>query len=235
MRASTRQVARVLSRNASSSLAARSTFYTVDCGVSLVVREEPTSVVRRLIETNHYSGKTTKNVWRSFGVYYEDRLEGAIQIGYGIRPKMKTHLFDGPPEAVREFDRMYLTDLLPPNAESAVIGGLLRYLKRTYPEVAVLITYADGIRGKVGTIYQATNAIYIGAVAGEFYFLPSGEAVHPVTMWHWHKTRKREVLNKLYPGIKHIRGAQHRYIYILDPTWRSRLKVPIQPYPKHNV
>lgn len=233
LRASTKKVARVPSRNLGSSPSARSTSFVVDVGVALVVREVETSVVRKVIETHHYSHKTTKNVWKSFGVFYEGKLEGAMQLGYGIRPKLKKHMFDGPPEAVREFDRMWLSDLLPPNSESAVIGGLVRYLRARYPEVAVLITYADGIRGKVGTIYQATNATYIGAIAGEFYFLPSGEAVHPVTMWHWHKTRKREVLARLYPGIRHVRGDQHRYLYFLDRSWRARLKMPTQPYPKN--
>lgn len=190
------------------------------------------SEVERMLCENHYSEKVTKNVWRSFGIYSGRKLVGAMQIGYGIRPKLKEHIFDGPADMVREFDRMYMTDEMPKNSESAVIGGLIKYLRANYPEVAALITYADGIRGKVGTIYQATNAVYIGEVDGEFYETPSGEYIHPVSLWHKFGTRSRDVLAQKIPGIKHVRGPQHRYVYFVDRKWASKLKVPSLPYPK---
>ena len=201
-------------------------------GLDVDVVEVAQSEVERMLVENHYSEKVTKNVWRSFGIYKGRKLVGAMQIGYGIRPQMKTHIFDGPPDMVREFDRMYVTDEMPKNTESAVIGGLIKYLRANYPEVAALITYADGIRGKVGTIYQATNAVYIGAVDGEFYETADGEYIHPVTIWHRYKSRSRDFLAEKLPGIKHVRGPQHRFIYFVDRKWSERLKLPAQPYPK---
>ena len=37
------------------------------------------------------------------------------------------------------------------------------------------------------------------------------------------------VVVKLVP-----QAAKHRYIYFLDPAWRSRLKVSVLPYPRWN-
>jgi len=183
-----------------------------------------------VIRSHHYSGKSTPNRFKSFRI---NGGLGYIQLGYGIKPAQK-HTIS--PLIVKgnfaEFDRMWLSDELPKLSESRAIGLLLSYLKKTMPELKFIITYADESAGNIGTIYQATNAIYIGSVPVDFYRLPSGERVHPVSMWHRHKTRAMAFLQELYPGIEHIQvGRQHRYIYVLDQKicrqWTKRL-----PYPK---
>ena len=57
-----------------------------------------------IISKHHYSGKPTKNSFLSFLVYYNGEVNGALQLGYGIRPKIKGE-YD--PDEVREFDRMW--------------------------------------------------------------------------------------------------------------------------------
>lgn len=200
----------------------------------LLVLEVDNAIVDNLLIKNHYSRRITTNRWRSFGIFHHQMLVGAMQIGYGIRPQIKDKIIrGGDSETVKEFDRMYVDDTLPKNSESRIIGYLLRYLRKKYPGVKVLISYADGIRGNIGTIYQATNFDYIGRVRGEFYYIPSkDEWVHPVSMYHRHNTRNIETLRKIYPDIQHIRGWHYRYVYFLDPKWKERLLVPIQPYPK---
>lgn len=63
-----------------------------------------------------------------------------------------------------------------------------------------------------GTIYKAANYEHIDTIKADFYVLPSGERVHPVTMWHRHKTRAWEVLKELYPGIKKAEGFQLKFL-----------------------
>lgn len=113
---------------------------------------------------------------------------------------------------------MWLSDELPKFSESQCISLLLSYLKQVYPEIKFVITYADGSVGNKGTIYRATNAEFLGEIPCDFYILPSGERIHPVSMWHKHKTRAKEFIEKEYPGIKHIKGqfSQYRFLYILD-------------------
>lgn len=192
----------------------------------ITLTEVESKDIRKLIEENHYSHKTTPNHFLSFDV--NDGL-GAIQLGFGIRPHMKhtiSKLINK--ENYCEFDRMWLDDCLPKNSESQTIGLLIRYLKINYPNIKFIITYADGSAGNVGTIYKATNAIQINPIMCDFYQLPNGERVHPVSMWHRHKTRAKEFLEKQYPGYKHIKGTkknslyQYRYIYILDKKLRNQ-------------
>lgn len=115
----------------------------------------------------------------------------------------------------REFDRMYLSDNCPKFSETIVLSLLTHYLKLAHPEIKHLISYADTSAGKTGTIYRAANYRFEKAIKADFYILPSGERIHPVTMWHRHRTRKKEVLEKIYPGIKKADGQQLKFVYDL--------------------
>lgn len=190
--------------------------------LKIVVTEK--SIADKIVIKQHYSKKVTKNSFLSFLV--NDGL-GVLQLGYGIRPEMKHNISkEINKENYCEFDRMWLSDELPKYSESKVIGLLISFLKRVYPRIKFIITYADESAGNTGVIYQATNAIEIESVDVDFYLLPNGERIHPVSMWHRHKTRAKEFLQKEYPGIKHIKGGfkQRRYLYILNNKMRKKFQ-----------
>ena len=156
-----------------------------------------------IIVPHHFSHKVTKNSCLNLLVLYKDKIRGAMQIGYGIRPHIKTEkgeVLDY--HQVREFDRMWLSDEMPKFSETICLSLLHKYIRATHKEIKYLISYADTSIGNKGTIYKAANYEHIDTIKADFYVLPSGERVHPVTMWHRHKTRAWEVLTKLYPGIK---------------------------------
>lgn len=136
-----------------------------------------------------------------------------MQIGYGIRPHIKTER-DGVLDwhKVREFDRMWLSDDMPKYSESICLSLLHHYLRATHKEIKYLISYADTSIGNTGTIYKAANYELTGRLKADFYLLPSGERVHPVTMWHRHKTRVWKTLEELYPGIKKADGFQLKFL-----------------------
>ena len=184
----------------------------------------PSTIVDNLVKKYHYSHKPTKNRFLSFLV---NKDKGFLQLGYGIRPKIKhtisKYIVSG---NFCEFDRMWLSDELPKNSESQVISLLLFYLKNVYPKIKFVITYADGSVGNRGTIYKASNAIPIGKVPVDFYLLPSGERIHPISMYHRHKSRSKYTVEKNYPGIKHIKGGeyQYRFLYILNKGMRKKFQ-----------
>lgn len=191
---------------------------------TITLREESGGVADKLVIEHHYSHKATKNRFLSFLV--NDGL-GVLQLGYGIRPHMKhTIATEITKDNFCEFDRMWLSDEMPKTSESQVIGLLMSYLKQVYPQIQFVITYADESVGNKGTIYQATNAMEIDSVQTDFYILPSGERIHPVSMWHRHKTRAKAFVEKQYPGIKHIKGEfrQRRYLYILHNGLRRKFQ-----------
>ena len=162
-----------------------------------------------IIIKNHYSHKVTKNSFLSFLVYYKGEVHGALQLGYGIKPRSKGEYN---PDEVREFDRMWLSDVMPKFSETITLSLLHHFLKKAYPEIKHLISYADTTVGNEGTIYKAANYRLIKKIKADFYILESGERVHPITMWHRHGTRKWSFLTQQYPNIKKADGFQIKYV-----------------------
>lgn len=197
----------------------------------LTITEVDSASVTPIIEKYHYSHKATPNHFLSFDV---NNGLGAIQLGYGIRPKMKHTISKYIDNNYCEFDRMWLDDVLPKNSESQVISLLLKHLRKYHPHIQFVITYADGSAGNVGTIYKATNANRLDPIPCDFYLLPTGERVHPVSMYHRHKTRAWATMQALYPGIKHIKGTkkneiwQYRFLYVLTNYMRKKYQEEIR-------
>ena len=108
----------------------------------------------KIITVHHYSHKPTKNSFLSFLVYYKGVVSGALQLGYGIRPKIKGEYN---PDEVREFDRMWLSDEMPKFSETITLSLLHKFLRAQYPQIKHLISYADTSVGNEGIIYQAAN------------------------------------------------------------------------------
>jgi adenine modification enzyme len=165
-----------------------------------------------IIAANHYSKKPTKNSFLNLLVYYNDKISGALQIGYGIRPEINGDFNKG---EVVEFDRMWLSDEMPKFSETITLSLLNHFLKSRYKNLKAIISYSDTSVGNEGTIYKAGNYKLINTLKADFYITEDGERVHPVTMWHRHKTRSWEFLQKKYPNIKKADGKQLKYIYYL--------------------
>ena len=166
-----------------------------------------------IVSKFHYSGQPTKNSFLSLLVYYKGEVHGALQLGYGIRPKIKG---DFDPDEILEFDRMWLSDEMPKFSETITLALLHLFLKKAYPNLKALISYSDTSVGNNGTIYRAGNYELIDSIKADFYILSNGERVHPVSMWHRHGTRAWDFLKNKYPGIKKAEGQQLKFIYYLN-------------------
>lgn len=166
-----------------------------------------------VIVPHHFSHKVTMNSCINLLVLYNGKISGAMQIGYGIRPYIKTDregVLDY--HKVREFDRMWLSDEMPKYSETICLSLLHHYLKATHKEIKYLISYTDTSIGNNGTIYKAANYELVDILKADFYVLPSGERIHPVTMWHRHKTRKWSAISALYNGIRKADGFQLKFL-----------------------
>tara|TARA_R110000744_G_C19100447_1_gene533499 strand:+ start:45 stop:686 length:642 start_codon:yes stop_codon:yes gene_type:complete len=168
----------------------------------------------------HYSKKPTKNSFLNMLVIYENKVSGALQIGYGIRPNKNKNFKKG---EVVEFDRMWLSDNMPKYSETITLSLLNNFLKNRYKNLKAIISYSDTSVGNNGTIYKAGNYKLIDKHKVDFYITQEGERIHPVTMWHRHKTRAWDFLKNKYPNIKKANGYQLKYIYYLKTNERSKI------------
>jgi hypothetical protein len=56
-----------------------------------------------------------------------------------------------------ELSRLWVDDSVPKNAETFLIGRAIRYIKKKYPQVHALVSYADPSFGHLGVVYKASN------------------------------------------------------------------------------
>jgi hypothetical protein len=185
-----------------------------------------------LIVQYHYLHSLPGGTCLAFGVFLGNRLLGALTLGVG--PLNAYSLVDGArPEDCLVLTRLWLSDELPSNSESRVLGVVLRSLRR-HTRVKFLVSYADPAQGHLGFIYQASNWLYAGrSQATPLYDLGDGRARHSRSLSHAYGTHSVEHFARHGVPVKLVpQAAKHRYVHFLDPGWRRRLAVPVLPYPK---
>ncbi len=103
-----------------------------------------------------------------------------------------------------EIQRMVLLDTTERNAESRVLGFVLRDVPRRYPAIRRVIAYADPAQGHHGTIYKATGFTYLGLSA------PGGTT---------HGAERR--------GTPRLRTRKHKFEKLLRPGKESQAVLPL--------
>ena len=199
---------------------------------ALQVQPVPFVAVKRLIERYHYLHSLPGGTMMTFGVLLERRLLGAIAFGagpaQGYRLVGSACLGD-----CLALTRLWLSDELPSNSESRVLGIIIRALRK-HTDIKFLVSYADPSQGHVGTIYQATGWLYTGlSQVMPLYDLGDGKVYHSRSLAHIYGTHSvRHFISRGVPVRLVPQAGKHRYVKFLDTSWESRLKVPVLPYPK---
>jgi hypothetical protein len=199
------------------------------------IKDIPAKLANKLICDNHYSGTVAKGVQFHLGIFYDNTLYGVAQFGYGIKPTQTCKwVNDTLPIEYLELNRLWISDELGMNSESKAISLSLKYVKQRKPELKWIISFADGMMGKVGTIYQATNFVYTGfRKDGGIWMTKNGERLHSISLWHRHGTIQRSVLEGIYgTPLYKVFGGQYRYFHFYDKKLIKKLNVPILAYPK---
>lgn len=200
---------------------------------TLQVRPVPFPVARDLLVCNHYLHSMPGGTQLAFGVFVGSSLLGALTLGVG--PKNAHRLVEGATaDDCLTLSRLWLSDDLPPNSESRLLGIVLRALRR-HTQVKFLVSYADPSAGHLGIIYQATGWVYTGlSEAMPLYDLGDGKARHSRSLSHAFGTHSLLHFERHGVAVRLVpQAAKHRYVYFLDPSWRLRLLTPVLTYPKN--
>ena len=117
-----------------------------------------------MVKKYHYSNTLPRLNKYFLGFYLEGSLVGVVTLGWGTRPKHTIQkLFPSlDTKDYLEIGRMCMTEDMPRNSESQMLSQLVKWLKHNHPEIKVLFTWADGMQGKPGYVYQAANFRYAG-------------------------------------------------------------------------
>ncbi len=201
----------------------------------LKVRSVIPSVVKPMIEKDHYLRSMPGGVLQSFGVYLNDTLVGAAVFTSGARQGHR--LLDAAQlKDVATLSRLYLRDEIPKNAESRVLAVALKMLQRE-TSLRLILSYADPAAGHVGTIYQASGWTYLGRTEPNTYVdLGDGKLLHPRSVYNRFGSNNIGHLRATgIPATRRRVGGKHRYAYVLDTAWRWRLRGAERPYPKKQI
>jgi hypothetical protein len=207
----------------------------------LIVKPISAQDANRIVRQLHYSGKVVNNSQLHLGVFMGDKCGGVMQLGPSMDKRKMLGLVTGTLwNEFLELNRMAFADWLPRNGESRCIGYAMRFIRKQYPWVKWVVSFADGTQCGDGTIYRASGFVLTGITKNKSLFRrEDGVVEHEVAA----KTNARAHLliaaNHGGMGCKaykesvdavNLPGFQLRYIYFLDPTARERLTVPVLPF-----
>lgn len=122
-----------------------------------------------------------------------------------------------------ELNRMAFSELLPKNAESRCISVAIRLIKKFYPNIKWIISFADGCQCGDGTIYRASGFKLVGVTENTAIRInpKTHELVHVIQAHHL-KIPSKE-FNKWEP----LKGNMLKYIYFIDKSYEKFLTVPV--------
>lgn len=216
---------------------------------------------------HHYSGSYPSARFR-FALYRSAELVGVAVFSQPVNDRTLTNVFGaiGRTDAA-ELGRFVLLDDVPGNGESWFIARCFELLR---PRLCGIVSFSDPFPrqtldgrlvhpGHVGTIYQATNGVYLGRAArNTIYVLPDATLLNGRTL---QKIRDRDrgasgaIERMLAAGADELRADEdatewlgralpkvarrmrhpgnHRYAWGFSRAHRRRL-TPAAPYPKLN-
>ena len=203
---------------------------------SFLVKEMDRKEACEVIKKNHYSKKVYTATYINLGVFVLGELKGVLQFGYAMNPASCGSVVEGTKmDQYLELNRMWIEDGAGTYPESRAISCATKYIKRKYPKIKWVQSFADERCGGFGIVYQACSFSYYGEHNSTFWEL-DGETFHNSI-----KTREKAGLRgyKLLNDpanskrIKKHTLRQFRYIKFIDGKWKKRCLLKERKFPKY--
>ena len=195
----------------------------------------------------HYSGKVVPNSQIHLGVFYHGVCEGVMQLGPSMdKCRMAANLKIGINEFL-ELNRMAFSDILPKNSESRAISIAIRIIKKKYPFIRVIISFADACQCGDGVIYRAAGfklhsfkkntsllSLSLSATEAVRKYIPSAGGVIARKSLDDHQDSSGRYLSSVARelGSKPLPGFQMKYLYCIDKKLENKYKwIPFSKIP----
>ena len=138
----------------------------------------------RVVRALHYSGKVVNNSQVHFGVFLDGKCGGALQFGPSLDKRKLIGLVAGTQwNEFIELNRMALADWLPRNGESRAISVAMRLLRKHYPWLQWVVSFADATQCGDGTIYRASGFVLTGIKKNDqVWEAPTGEVFNDTSI-----------------------------------------------------
>src|SRR5882672_2927472 len=210
-----------------------------DIRVAAISSQAGNALIRKL----HYSHKVVVNSQLHLGVFLGTRLEGAMQFGPSLDRRKLLGLVEGTRwNGFLELNRLAFSENLPRNSESRALGVAMRLIRRQYPWIEWIVSFADATQCGDGTIYRAAGFVLTRIKRNTtLWGAPDGTVISNVGERTSMKKIQATAARTSYHGgadmdhykamgFQPLAGYQLRYIYFTNRAARARLTVPILPY-----
>lgn len=192
----------------------------------LIVKPIKAADANRLVKKMHYSGKVVPNSQVHLGVFWQGRIEGVMSFGPSLNKKGSIKIVEDTKwNGFIELNRMAFSENLPRNSESRAIAVAMKLLRKSYPHLEWVISFADAAQCGDGTIYRASGFVLTDIRHSNSLRLnpATGKPMHAMQAHHLK-------MDFEFRTWKSLHGYQMRYIYFLNSKARERLTVSIIPF-----
>ena len=226
------------------------------------------NLTTKFVQKYHYSPVMPAITKHYLGFFLDGDLKGALTLGWGTKPR---HTFNKmfPNVGILEkkdekfvhdindwyyeIGKMCLSTELNDNrgAGRQMVSATIKWLKNN-TKCQFLYTMADGIMGKCGFVYQASNFYYGEKYFTSVYLMENGEKLHPRTSKDLCRENAQFLVDRYgedylknykedpktgeryprwftpdfckYKGIRRIDGLMFRYLYPLNKKAKRMMK-----------
>lgn len=186
-----------------------------------------TKAIRYACLNFHYA-KSVPTVQYAYNIYNDkDEWCGVIVFGGGANNNLAKSFGKNAGE-VLELERVALNGKQEQTSKAVALA--LRQLHKDNPLVEMIVSYSDHRQKHIGTIYQATNFLYMGVtVTSDTQYFYNGKWTHERTI---NARKDRDILKKTLP--KRENSNKFKYIYIYSKKLKKEYQKLAKPYPKND-
>lgn len=184
-----------------------------------------TKAIQYACKNFHYS-KSVPAVQYGFNVYNAaDEWCGVVLYGGGANNNLPSSFGMNAGE-ILELVRVALNG--KQECTSMAVAMTLRELHRINPVLKMVVSYADHRQKHLGTIYQATNWIYLGlTVTNDTQYFYKGKWTHERSI---NAQKNRDELKHTLPSRKN--SNKFKYVFCFEKKLRKKYLKLALPYPK---
>ncbi len=163
----------------------------------------------------HYAKRLPAQHIEAFSCFENNKWCGVVVFNKGIgKIESPFNLEKG---EVYELTRVALNG--KQNKTSQVVSRCVKLFKKAFPQVKLLVSYADTDKGHTGIIYKAMNWVHVGTLkTGDEYIDKKGKSIHSRSHSKTGYTKQFGVIKKgrkTKDLIRIKKGVKHKFIYSL--------------------
>jgi|TARA_R100000081_G_scaffold91958_1_gene71763 hypothetical protein len=171
----------------------------------------------------HYSKAMPSGKLVRFGVWEDKEFIGSVLFGSGANPNM-SKVVDLSPYEVCELVRVALNK--HKNPVSKIVSFCMKKLKKDFPRIKAVVSYADPMQNHKGKIYQAMNWLYLGETKTATHYMLDGKFYHSRSLNQ--KNRDDEAFDR--SKFEKVYLKKYKYIYLFDKLLKKRIDSELKEY-----